>query len=68
MPFLCVKVLIFQGSAHQNGVGSLSYIINSFIMVEKHRYGQVYESRLSNGPIESINNRLIGYGLSAYTL
>ena len=24
MPFLWVKVLIFQGSTHQNGVGSLS--------------------------------------------
>jgi len=29
MPFLWAKVLIFQGSAHQNGVGSLSYIEES---------------------------------------
>lgn len=34
------------------------YIINSFIMVEKHGYGKVYESRLSNGPIESINRKV----------
>lgn len=26
------------------------YIINSFIMVEKHGYGKVYESQLSNDP------------------
>ena len=30
MPFLWAKVLIFQGSAHQNGVGSLSLIIEDF--------------------------------------
>ena len=29
MPFLWAKVLIFQGSAHQNGVGSLSYQIKN---------------------------------------
>lgn len=34
------------------------YIINSFIMVEKHGHGKVYESRLSNGPIESINRKV----------
>lgn len=34
------------------------YIINSFIMVEKYGYGKVYESRLSNGPIESINRKV----------
>lgn len=34
------------------------YIINSFIMVEKHGYGKVYESRLSNGPIEAINRKI----------
>ena len=34
------------------------YIINSFIMVEKHGQGKVYESRLSNGPIESINRKV----------
>lgn len=33
------------------------YIINSFIMVEKHGYGKVYNSRLSNGPMESINRK-----------
>jgi len=27
-------------------------IINSFIMVEKHGHGKVYDSRLSNGPME----------------
>ena len=30
MPFLWVKVLIFQGSTHQNGVGSLSNILYQF--------------------------------------
>lgn len=34
------------------------YIINSFIMVEKHGYEKVYESRLSNGPIEAINRKV----------
>ena len=34
------------------------YIINSFIMVEKHGAGKVYSSRLSNGPIESINRKV----------
>ena len=34
------------------------YIINSFIMVEKHGAGKVYDSRLSNGPIESINRKV----------
>ena len=34
------------------------YIINSFIMVEKHGPGTAYESRLSNGPIESINRKV----------
>ena len=33
-------------------------IINSFIMVEKHGAGKVYDSRLSNGPIESINRKI----------
>lgn len=31
------------------------YIINSFVMVEKHGSGKIYSSRLSNGPIESLN-------------
>lgn len=34
------------------------YIINSFIMVEKHGYGGIYSSRLSNGPIESLNRKI----------
>lgn len=34
------------------------YIINSFIMVEKHGAGKIYNSRLSNGPIESINRKV----------
>ena len=33
-------------------------IINSFIMVEKIGNGKVYDSRLSNGPIESINRKV----------
>lgn len=34
------------------------YIINSFIMVEKHGPGKIYSSRLSNGPIESLNRKV----------
>lgn len=33
-------------------------IINSFIMVEKHGKGNIYDSRLSNGPIESLNRKV----------
>jgi transposase len=33
-------------------------IINSFIMVEKVGNGKIYDSRLSNGPIESINRKV----------
>ena len=33
-------------------------IITSFIMVEKHGHGKVYDSRLSNGPMESINRKV----------
>lgn len=33
-------------------------IINSFIMVEKIGAGEIYDSRLSNGPIESINRKI----------
>lgn len=33
-------------------------IINSFIMVEKHGPGGIYDSRLSNGPIESLNRKI----------
>ncbi len=33
-------------------------IINSFIMVEKYGSGQIYDSRLSNGPIESLNRKV----------
>ena len=32
-------------------------IINSFVMVEKNGPGGIYDSRLSNGPIESINRK-----------
>ena len=34
------------------------YIINSFVMVEKHGSGKMYSSRLSNGPIESLNRKV----------
>lgn len=33
-------------------------IINSFIVVEKHGAGKIYDSRLSNGPIESLNRKI----------
>ena len=33
-------------------------IINSFVMVEKIGNGKLYDSRLSNGPIESINRKV----------
>ena len=33
-------------------------IINSFIMVEKYGTGGIYDSRLSNGPIESLNRKV----------
>jgi transposase len=33
-------------------------IVNSFIMVEKVGSGKIYDSRLSNGPIESINRKV----------
>lgn len=33
-------------------------IINSFIMVERIGNGKIYDSRLSNGPIESINRKV----------
>ena len=34
------------------------YIINSFVMVERHGSGNIYNSRLSNGPIESLNRKV----------
>ncbi len=34
------------------------YIINSFVMAEKHGPGKIYSSRLSNGPIESLNRKV----------
>ncbi len=34
------------------------YIINSFVMVEKQGPGKIYNSRLSNGPIESLNRKV----------
>lgn len=33
-------------------------IVNSFVMVEKIGNGKIYDSRLSNGPIESINRKV----------
>lgn len=33
------------------------YIINSFIMVERHGESRIYNSRLSNDPIESLNRK-----------
>lgn len=35
-----------------------AYIINSFVMVEKYGAGKIYSSRLSNGPIESLNRKV----------
>lgn len=42
-------------------------VINSFIMVEKMGNGKIYDARLSNGPIESLNRKVkdlrrIGHG------
>ena len=34
------------------------YSINSFIMVEKHGSGEIYSSRLSKDPIESLNRKV----------
>lgn len=34
------------------------YIINSFVMVERTGAGKLYNSRLSNGPIESLNRKI----------
>ena len=33
-------------------------IINSFVMVEKYGYGKIYDSRLSNGPMEALNRKV----------
>ena len=33
-------------------------IVNSFVMVEKIGAGRIYDARLSNGPIESINRKM----------
>ncbi len=33
-------------------------IINSFVMVQKYGSGGLYDSRLSNGPIESLNRKI----------
>lgn len=56
---------IYKSSEHQifREFGALlekyeDPIINSFIMVEKHGYGKIYDSRLSNGPMESINRKV----------
>ena len=55
----------YQSSEHEifREFGALllkyeDYIINSFIMVEKYGHGKVYDSRLSNGPMESINRKV----------
>ncbi len=34
------------------------YIINSFIVVQKYGPGGMYDARLSNGPIESLNRKI----------
>ena len=49
MPFLWVKVLIFQGSTHQNGVGSLSPIKDSMLI-------NVFVSGFSSQPFDIIRN------------
>ena len=46
-------------------------IINSFIMVEKISNGEIYDSRLSNGPIESLNRKVkdlkrLGHGFRSF--
>ena len=58
-------IIMYQSCEHEifRDFGDLlekyeDYIINSFIMVEKHSVGKVYNSRLSNGPIESINRKV----------
>lgn len=58
-------IIMYQSCEHEifRDFGDLlekyeDYIINSFIMVEKHGSGKVYSSRLSNGPIESINRKV----------
>lgn len=58
-------IIMYQSCEHEifRDFGDLlekyeDYIINSFIMVEKHSFGKVYNSRLSNGPIESINRKV----------
>ena len=33
-------------------------IINSFVMTEKYGYGEIYDSRLSNGPMEALNRKV----------
>lgn len=33
-------------------------IINSFVMVEKYGHGEIYDSRISNGPMESLNRKV----------
>lgn len=56
---------LYKSSGHEifQNFGELlekyqDFIINSFIMVEKHGAGKTYDSRLSNGPIESINRKV----------
>lgn len=33
-------------------------IINSFVMIQKYGHGKIYDSRLSNGPMESLNRKV----------
>ena len=39
-------------------IRNYEYILNSFVMVEKYGPGKIYDSRLSNGPIESLNRKI----------
>ena len=65
LQFLLQSPLLYRKSRHEifREFASLlekykSSIINSFIMVEKIGNGRIYDSRLSNGPIESINRKI----------
>ena len=46
------KVMLYKTTLYREP------IINSFIMVEKCGPGGLYDSRLSNGPIESLNRKV----------
>lgn len=58
-------IILYKQSEHSifNDFGDLlrkfhDPIINSFIMVEKYGHGKLYDSRLSNGPMESLNRKV----------